>query len=147
MRPIEPIRKTITVERSPEEAFKIWTEGIGGWWPVMGHSIGEERVANVVFESESGGRLYEVWDDGSEHHWANVLVFQPPHRFVLEWLPNPERPAPTEVEVRFVAEGSGTRLELEHRAWERLGEQGVDVRNNYDSGWPVTLERYAEATR
>lgn len=147
MESIEPIRKTITVERSPEEAFKIWTEGIGGWWPAAGHSIGDERVANVVFETKSGGRVYEVWDDGSEHHWANVTVFDPPHRFVLDWYPNPNRPAPTEVEVRFVAEGSGTRLELEHRAWERLGDQGPELRNSYDSGWPVILERYVEAAR
>lgn len=144
---IEPIRKTITVERSPEEAFKIWTEGIGSWWPVAGHSIGVERITNVVFEPKAGGSVYEVWDDGSTHHWATVLAFDPPSRFVLEWRPNPDRSYPTEVEIRFVAEGSSTRLELEHRAWERLGDAGIDVRESYDSGWPGVLQHYVEAAR
>ncbi|MGH2792977.1 MAG: SRPBCC family protein [Actinomycetota bacterium] len=144
---IEPIRKTVTVGRAPAEAFKIWTEGIGGWWPAMGHSMGKERVVNVVFEPRVDGRVYEVWDDGSQHDWARVLVFEPPDRFVISWHPNLDRLAPTEVEVRFIAEGPGTRLELEHRAWERLGEEAPEVRESYDGGWPVTLERFAEATR
>lgn len=143
---IEPIRKSITVPRSPEEAFKIWTEGIGGWWPAaQGHSIGEERVVDVVFESKLDGRVYEVWDDGAEHDWARVIVFEPPHRFVMSWQPNPGRPAPTEVEVRFTADGAGTRVDLEHRAWERLGDEATESRASYDGGWPSTLERYREA--
>jgi uncharacterized protein YndB with AHSA1/START domain len=143
---IEPIRKSVSVARGVDEAFKLFTEGLGTWWPFnVGHSIGEERVATAVFEPKEGGRVYEVWDDGTEHHWAEVLVYDPPHRFVLAWKPNPERPAPTELEVRFRAEGTGTRLDLEHRGWERLGDPGVEARGNYDSGWPRTLELYAEA--
>jgi uncharacterized protein YndB with AHSA1/START domain len=142
---IEPIRKTVTVQRAPAEAFKIWTEGIGGWWPAIEHSMGKERVVNVVFEPKLDGRVYEVWDDGTEHDWARVLAFEPPHRFVIAWHPNPEPSAPTEVEVRFTADGTGTRLDLEHRAWERLGDQGREVRESYDSGWPVTLANYVEA--
>ena len=144
---IEPIRKQIRVERSPDEAFKIWTEGLASWWPFVGHSIGDERTTGAVFEPRVGGRVVEVWDDGSEHRWAEVLVFEPPHRFVLAWQPNPNRPAPTEVEVRFIADGTGTRVELEHREWDRLGEEGLEARESYNGGWVHTLERYAEATR
>ena len=142
---IEPIRKSLTVQRAPDEAFKIWTDGIGGWWPVIDHSIGKERVVNVVFEPRRDGRVYEVWDDGTEHDWARVIAFEPPHRFVMSWQPNPGRPAPTEVEVRFTSDGTGTRVDLEHRAWDRLGDQGPEQRASYDGGWPTTLERYREA--
>ena len=142
---IEPIRKSVTVQRLPEEAFKIWTDGIGGWWPAIGHSLGKERVVNVVFEAKLDGRVYEVWDDGVEHDWARVIAFDPPHRFVMSWQPNPDRSAPTEVEVRFTAEGTGTRVDLEHRAWDRLGDQGQELRASYDGGWPTTLARYQEA--
>lgn len=45
----------------------------------------------------------------------------------------------------LTAEGTGTRLDLEHRAWERLGEQGPVLRESYDTGWPVTLGKFAEA--
>lgn len=143
---VEPIRKSVTVARGVDEAFKLFTEGLASWWPFsMGHSIGEERVAGAVFEPKQGGRVYEVWDDGSEHHWAEVLVYEAPTRFVLAWQPNPERPAPTEIEVHFIADGAATRIELEHRGWERLGDQGPDARESYNSGWPKTLELYAEA--
>ena len=142
---IQAITKQITVNRPPEEAFKIWVEGLGSWWPFKGHSIGEERVVGAVFEPKAGGRVYEVWDDGQEKDWADVIEYDPPHRFVLAWRPTPNRPAPTEVEVRFVADGTGTRLELEHRGWERLGAEGRELRDNYDGGWPTTLARFEEA--
>jgi uncharacterized protein YndB with AHSA1/START domain len=142
---IGPVRKSVTVALGVDDAFKLFTEGIAGWWPVERHSIGEDRVKDVVFEPSSGGEIYEVWDDGSKHHWAKISAYEASSRFVLQWKPNPERAAPTEVEVRFVAEGSGTRVELEHRGWERLGEEGPERRASYDGGWPVTLGRFAEA--
>jgi uncharacterized protein YndB with AHSA1/START domain len=147
MNPLDPVRKQITVNRSPEEAFKIWTDGLASWWPMEKHSIGAERVTSAAFEPKAGGRVYEIWDDGQERDWAEVLVFEPPHRFVIAWRPNPDQPAPTEVEVRFVADGAATLVELEHRGWERLGEDGAEARESYDNGWVLTLERYAEAVR
>jgi hypothetical protein len=47
--------------------------------------------------------------------------------------------------VRFTPyeDGSGTRVELEHRFWERW-EDGETARGNYDSGWEFVLGRFAE---
>jgi uncharacterized protein YndB with AHSA1/START domain len=142
---IEPIRKSVTVARSVDDAFKLFTQGMAGWWPVEMYSIGEGRVKDVVFEPKEGGELYEVWDDGTRHHWATITTYEASTRFVLQWKPNPDRPASTEIEVSFVAEGTGTRVEVEHRGWERLGEQGAEARASYDGGWPTTLGRFAEA--
>jgi hypothetical protein len=36
-----------------------------------------------------------------------------------------------------------TRVELEHRGWERLGGQGPESRASYESGWPGTLASFA----
>jgi hypothetical protein len=36
-------------------------------------------------------------------------------------------------------------LELEHRCWERLGDEGAEARASYNEGWDPTLEAYAEA--
>ena len=55
----------------------------------------------------------------------------------------PARPA-TELELRFSADGDGTRVDLEHRYWERLGDEGLPVRDNYDRGWDAVLEPYAK---
>ena len=142
---MEPVRKSVAVARGVDEAFKLFTEGIGSWWPLEKYSIGEERVRDVIFEPRMGGKIIEIWDDGSEHSWADILEYDPPNRFVLAWQPNPGRPAPTELEVRFIAEGSGTRVELDHRGWERLGHEAKESRAGYDGGWVLTLQRYVDA--
>ena len=142
--PIEPVVVAVEVRRGIEDAFRVFTAEIGAWWPVADHSVEPDRVAAVILEAGVGGRLYERWHDGHEADWARVLAWEPPARLLLSWQPNPDRPAPTEVEVRFLAlEPDHTRVELEHRGWERLGAQGPESRAGYESGWPVVLESFA----
>ena len=142
--PIEPVRATVEVRRGIEDAFRVFTAGIATWWPVAGHSVEPDKVAAVVLEDRVGGRLYERWHDGGEADWGQVLAWEPPTRLLLAWKPNPERPAPTEVEVRFLAVEAGrTRVELEHRGWERLGELAAQARDSYRDGWPTVLDAYA----
>jgi uncharacterized protein YndB with AHSA1/START domain len=141
---IEPVVVAIDVRRGIEEAFRVFTAEIGAWWPVAGHSVEPDRVEAVVLEAGVGGRLYERWHDGGRADWGRVLAWEPPDRLVLSWSPNPDRPAPTEVEVRFVAvEPDHTRVELEHRGWERLGGQGPRSRASYERGWPTVLQAFA----
>ena len=140
---IEPVRVAIEVRRGIEEAFRVFIAEIDTWWPVAGHSVEPDRVEAVVLEGRPGGRLYERWHDGGEADWGRVLAWEPPARLVLSWSPNPERPA-TEVEFRFLAvEPDHTRVELEHRGWERLGDLGPEARASYDGGWPGVLDSYA----
>jgi uncharacterized protein YndB with AHSA1/START domain len=141
---IEPVQVAIEVRRGIEEAFRVFTAEIAAWWPVAGHSVEPDRVEAVVLEGRLGGRLYERWHDGGEADWGRVVAWEPPQRLVLSWKPNPERAAATEVEVRFVAvEPDHTRVELEHRGWERLGDLGPEARASYDGGWPGVLDSYA----
>jgi hypothetical protein len=51
----------------------------------------------------------------------------------------------SEVEVRFVAEGPGTtRVELEHRKFERMAAPGGQkMRTDVDGGWVKILELFA----
>jgi hypothetical protein len=46
--------------------------------------------------------------------------------------------------VRFTALERGTRVELEHRGWERLGELGLTARIDYDQGWQPVLTLYRD---
>jgi len=71
-----------------------------------------------------------------------VLTWEPPARVVIAWHVSPDTPAPTEVEVRFTPDGEGTRVDLEHRNWERAGEAGAGMRDGYDSGWDAVLAPY-----
>lgn len=136
----EAIRKTVLVDFPPEAAFELFTARIGSWWPVRSHSYGGDEVTDVVLEPGVGGRVYEV-TSGGEQDWASVLVWEPPHRLVLDWQIGDARG--TEVEVRFLPEGPGARVELEHR-----GFGASDPRGRYERGWDVVLAPYVEsATR
>ena len=82
------------------------------------------NVESVVFEQREGGRVYEVASNGTEATWATVLAWEPPRRVVLSWKPNLRDEPPTEVEVTFTAEGTGTRFETTTR---RPGDLTVDA--------------------
>ena len=145
-RELEAVRKSVLVRARVEKAFEVFTDGITSWWPLEQYSIGGEKAETVVLEGRTGGELYETLADGSRAHWATVLAWEPPHRLVLEWKVNPDTPAPTEIEVRFAAEGERTRVDLEHRGWERLGDAAEEGRASYDEGWDFVLgERYSGA--
>jgi uncharacterized protein YndB with AHSA1/START domain len=136
----DAIRKTVNVALPVEKAFRLFTDGIGTWWPFASHSIGGEAVEDAVFDVEAK-RLYERAADGTEHDWGDILAWEPPHRFLLRWRVNPASPG-TELEVRFAPDRDGTRVELEHRGWERCGP---GERSSYDRGWGYVLEHLVAA--
>lgn len=140
---IEVVRKTVTVDCTVEEAFRVFTADAVSWWPVETHSI-HQSVSEIVFEPHVGGDVYEIAESGERGHWATVLQWDPPNRLVLAWNVLRAEDEPTEVEVRFVAEDDGARVELEHRGWERLAEGGADKRESYDTGWDFVLGEYAD---
>lgn len=49
-----------------------------------------------------------------------------------------------EVELRFVPEGSGTRLELTADKWETWGRNARRARRGYEIGWGYLLKVWAE---
>jgi uncharacterized protein YndB with AHSA1/START domain len=141
---IAPVRKTLTVDVSPERAFEVFTAEVGTWWPTKTHSIHQEGVTGVVIEPREGGEMYELAEGGKREHWGRVTAWEPPRRLVLAWHVNPEWAGPTEVEVTFIPEGAGTRVELVHSNWEAAGEGAAEMRDNYDGGWDVVLAAFGE---
>jgi uncharacterized protein YndB with AHSA1/START domain len=138
------IRKSVTVNAPIEHAFEVFTEGISSWWPLKTHSIKEDLADEVVFETKPAGRIYERWHGGNEN-WGEVLAWEPPRRVVFSWHPGHDPASATEIEVRFSEDGGATRVELEHRGWERLEGRAQEARAGYDGGWDAVLTRYAEA--
>lgn len=152
MTTLEPLRRSVTVNLSPERAFALFTDGMGTWWPLEDYSRAVDQYEGVkaerlVFEVRVGGRMLEHLSNGEVLPWGEVLAWEPPSRVVMSWKPNSTDRPPTELEVRFVAEGSGTRVELEHRGWERLGDLAERARAQYEGGWPTTLGLFEEAAR
>jgi uncharacterized protein YndB with AHSA1/START domain len=144
---IAPVRKSVRVNASQAHAFDVFTSGLARWWPA-GHSIGNKPRKTSIIETRLGGRWYEVSEDGSEATVGKVLVWEPPHRFVVSWDINskwkPDTSVSSEVEVRFVADGpKATIVDLEHRKFEQMGaEAGASMRRDVEGGWPKILELF-----
>jgi hypothetical protein len=148
---IEPVRKSVVVKMNAGEAFRLFTAGFDSWWP-RSHHIGKSPMTKAIIESHAGGRCYSEQEDGTECDWGSILIWEPPHRFVMawqitpEWAYQPDLSRSSEVEVRFTPAGEGmTRVDLEHRHFERHGDGGATVRTAVDSegGWGALLEMYA----
>jgi uncharacterized protein YndB with AHSA1/START domain len=142
---VEAVRKSLMVKCSPERAFQVFTAEIGSWWPLGRYSIGGDKITEVVFEGKVGGRVYERHADGGEGEWGRVLEWDPPHRFVMSWYPGSDAAEATDLEVRFAPQGNGTRVDLEHRGWEILGDRAAETRASYDGGWAGVLAEYETA--
>jgi len=145
-----PVRKSVRVGAQPQRAFKIFTDGMGRWWP-KSHHIGAADLDALVIEPKAGGRWYERGVDGSECDVGRVLIWEPPARLVLAWQLTADFKFDagliTEVEVRFIAEGANaTRVELEHRNLERYGERADGFRTTIDSteGWSGLLQLFKQ---
>ena len=147
---IAPVRKSVIVDAAPPQAFAVFTSGINRWWP-KSHGIGATPIRESVIEPFVGGRWYTQHEDGSDVVLGHVRVWEPAQRLVVswevsaEWKPDPRPAFTSEVEVRFTAEAGGTRVELEHRNFERLGAAaGEKMRKDVDGGWPAILDLYVK---
>jgi uncharacterized protein YciI/uncharacterized protein YndB with AHSA1/START domain len=141
---VMPVRKDIVVRCSPSRAFWIFTREINAWWPKKRHSVGEEQSESVRLEPRIGGRLIETHGGGQQAIWGTILVWNPPHRFVLIWHPGRSGEEATEVEVVFTTVGRDTRVALEHRGWERRPDGRV-ARDEYDQGWVGVMNSFQAA--
>ena len=137
------VRKQLTIERSVEDGFRLFTTDIAAWWPLdRGHSIFGERSKHPVLEPKVGGRVYEISNDGDEAEWGSVVDIEPPHRLTIRWHPGSDPAQATEFTVTFAATESGTRLQLEHTGWEQFGDEAAARYESYDHGWDVVLGEY-----
>jgi uncharacterized protein YndB with AHSA1/START domain len=154
MNDVEPIRRSVTVRCTPEDAFRVFTDQMDDWWPLETHGRAADQLADEGVKAERlevqgriGGQIIEHMSNGESLPWGEFLAWEPPTRLVLGWKPHSRPVAPTEVEVRFLPDGDETRVELEHRGWERVGAEAPEVREAYGSpqGWVTTLNVFAAA--
>ena len=144
-----PVRKSVRVDAAPARAFEIFTAGMARWW-LKTHTINPTKstIKDIVMEPRAGGRWFERGEDGSECQWGKVLAWEPPRRLLLGWQIDARfhfDPAVlTEIELRFTPDGSGTRVELEHRDLERLGEEAERMAQSFSNGWGVLLESFVK---
>jgi len=105
----------------------------------------------AIIEARLGGRCYTTQDDGTDCDWGQILAWDPPHRLVIawqithEWGYQPDLAKSSEVEIQFSPDpGGGTRVDLEHRHFERMGPEGDTMRIGVGGpgGWAGLLEMF-----
>lgn len=144
--PVAPIRKRIDVDRDVATAYAFFIDHFSDWWPQARHSVSamkdDRNAVAVRMDARVGGRIYEVDDHGDEILWGHVQTLEPGKRIVMSWHPGSGAEGATEVEFRFVSIGpDSTRVELEHRNWDRLGDDAVGSRDSYENGWVYVFEQ------
>jgi hypothetical protein len=138
-----PIRRSIGVPWSQAAAFERFTSDFGTWWPTYSHSIGGKRVKRLVFECRVGGLIYEEHHDGTRMLWGKVTAFDAPNRVTFTFHPaNAESDAQL-IDVRFVPDGAGTRVELVSSGWEKVSKKAQRAYGAYRLNWGAALDRFA----
>jgi uncharacterized protein YndB with AHSA1/START domain len=141
---IEPIRLSFEVDCPADHAFEVWTARIAQWWP-KDHTVSAEDDLEVILEGRAGGRIFERRSSSTERDWGEVTVWDPPNRLGYTWHLNRDRSDATDVDIRFLPQGDATtRVEIEHRGWERLGAEGELWRDRNRGGW-ATLPHFIAA--
>ena len=141
------VREAVRIPLRPREAFALFTEGIGEWWPLdEGYSYGGDRAREIHLEPRVGGRFFERFVDGDELEVGRVTICDPPGRIVFSWR-DPDWMGETEVDVVFAAEVDGTLVSLTHRGFERVGPDGSEIAARWAGGWPRVMEAFAQGAR
>jgi uncharacterized protein YndB with AHSA1/START domain len=144
------VRRSVTVKTTQKRAFDIFTAEFDSWWP-RSHHIGKSPMKRAVIEGRVGGRCYSEQADGTDCPWGEITAWEPPKRFVMAWKINadwqyePDTAKSSEVEVRFTSEpGGSTRVDLEHRNFERMGPGWEKMRDGVsaEGGWGSLLESF-----
>jgi activator of Hsp90 ATPase-like protein len=89
----DPIRQSVHIEGTVEEAFHLFTESFEEWWP------GNEDESEAMREGQ-------------------VTVWDPPQRIEFVWRRGPGET----VSLEFHAEGTGTRVMVTHTGWQHAGQ-------------------------
>jgi uncharacterized protein YndB with AHSA1/START domain len=143
------VRKKVTVDAAPQEAFRIYTELAIEWLPPA-HTFLPEPQA-IAMEPRAGGRFFERAADGSQVSRGTILEWLPPRRLVVTWRVGPDwRPIyddehASRIAVDFLpAAADRTEVVVTYSELERAGEMASNLRAALDAADPgETLERYA----
>jgi uncharacterized protein YndB with AHSA1/START domain len=136
------IEKAITLTCDPARAFHLFTARISDWWPPERRHTSDPNSVIVLSET---GRFFERDQSGKEVELGAVRAWEPPARLVLDWYPGTDAEHPTRVEVSFMAEGSSTRVIVQHSPTEASKDLFPTRAPRYQASWDMVLAAFAGA--
>ncbi|QMU58169.1 MAG: hypothetical protein GKR98_08155 [Boseongicola sp.] len=139
----KPVIKHQLVPLPPRQAFNLFINQIGRWWPVETHSLSaslnKSLPKNVYAEPREGGEILEVCFDGEIRPWGTITDWHPGERLNIKWYVGRPETEATLIEITFEADKNGTRLKLVHSGFDALKETANEIRQGYDAGWNGVL--------
>ena len=117
----DPIQQSIHVDCPLEDAFRLFTEGFGKWWPLAPAGGSDADAQTCEIEPGVGGRIVERSSSGAEREWGTVTAWNPPGSLEFTWNPDGRKDDRQTVSVEFQEEPGGARVTLTHRGWHLAG--------------------------
>lgn len=140
------IRKEIEVDAPAETVWRFVATGDGlrRWF----------KADTIVLDPRPGGRYEEhaVYENEPHHVIGEVLVYDPPHRFVHTYRAQRRDgsfwPADTVVAITVSVAGSRTRVVIEHSGFEQLPiDWAQHAYDAYSGGWESASARLPAVVR
>lgn len=132
---------------SPERCFGLWTDPgeVRRWWGPKDRNGVPFEAHTVDWDVRTGAtwRIGMVAPDGTRFWQSGEMIeVNPPNllRFTFHWVENGRRGPTTEISVRFVPEGSGTRM-----LFVQSGFADTEIRDGHSDGWNECLDRLVHA--
>ncbi|PHR94370.1 MAG: hypothetical protein COA69_01885 [Robiginitomaculum sp.] len=137
---LDPITYTIEVPCDQKQAFEVFVDDFGSWWPLAKRStsmISGHQAKSVSLDPKPGGKIMEIGHDGTEHLWGTVRTYDPYTVFSMDFhMGLPATNPSSLVEVRFeLIDDAHTRVTLTQSNWEAYGDMAEMMRGGYGSSW------------
>ncbi len=136
----DPIKKTLNVPMRPKDAFDLFTEKLGKWWPVDSHSLSAaegDLPQDVQVEPRVGGHIVETKQNGETGRWGTITHWDRGAALGVSWYVGRPQDEATDVLIVFTPTDTGTRVDLTHSGFDRLADTAMH--GNYAKGWDMVL--------
>lgn len=150
MTAIDALASSITVNRETADVFREFTQGFGAWWPAEFSWSQPDLLRGMAMDCRLDGLLSETGPYGFRIDFGRIISWTPPSSLDFLWqisaqrvpLPDPEQASI--VSVAFDSRAGGTRITVNHHAWERHGAAAQEYRDGFVEAWPMALEGFRQ---
>lgn len=122
------------------QAFTLVTGRISEWWPPERRHTADSNSCIFLLASR---RFYERAIDGREVELGKITLWNEPHLILLDFYIGTGPEHPTEVEMRFEADGAKTTVTVIHRPKPESAHLWDERSPHYATSWSIVLASLA----
>jgi len=136
------VQQSVVVDCPIQDAFRLFTDAFGDWWPAALYSHNGEDVDTCVMEPWPNGRVFERTRSGEEVLWGSILEWDPPRHLRFTWNLSGAKDEREIVDVRFDVDADGTKVTVIHSGWELSGVAVNAIVMQGAAMWPAVLTQF-----